>query len=73
MDISGFKWMPQRKKEAVSTSGELPLFQSDLSWERTFSDYENVRFLERKCFAILHAQVSVVWRQGSCDQQSNDQ
>lgn len=36
------------KKESSSASGELPLFQSDLSWERTFSDYENVRFLERK-------------------------
>jgi maltose alpha-D-glucosyltransferase/alpha-amylase len=47
----GYFWFQvdaSEKKEAVSTSGELPLFQSDLSWERTFSDYENVRFLERK-------------------------
>src|SRR5882762_3550953 len=47
----GYFWFQvdaSEKKEAVATSGELPLFQSDLSWERTFSDYENVRFLERK-------------------------
>src|SRR5882672_5102824 len=47
----GYFWFQvdaSEKKEAISTSGELPLFQSDLSWERTFSDYENVRFLERK-------------------------
>src|SRR6478609_1823861 len=47
----GYFWFQvdaSEKKETISTSGELPLFQSDLSWERTFSDYENVRFLERK-------------------------
>ncbi len=47
----GYFWFQvdaSEKKEAISSSGELALFQSDLSWERTFSDYENVRFLERK-------------------------
>lgn len=47
----GYFWFQvdlSEKKEPVTASGELPLFQSDLSWERTFSDYENVRFLERK-------------------------
>ncbi len=47
----GYFWFQvdlSEKKEAVAASGELPLFKSDLSWERTFSDYENIRFLERK-------------------------
>ncbi|MBS1488752.1 MAG: maltose alpha-D-glucosyltransferase [Bacteroidetes bacterium] len=47
----GYFWLQldvSEKKEQVSASGELPLFQSDLSWERTFSNYENIRFLERK-------------------------
>ncbi len=47
----GYFWFQvdqSEKKEAVTASGELPLFESDLSWERTFSDYENIRFLERK-------------------------
>lgn len=47
----GYFWFQldaSEKTGTVTTSGELPLFQSDLSWERTFSDYDNVRFLERK-------------------------
>jgi len=47
----GYYWFQidaSEKKESGFSSSELPLFQSDLSWERTFSDYENIRFFERK-------------------------
>ncbi|MGC4022869.1 MAG: maltose alpha-D-glucosyltransferase [Cyclobacteriaceae bacterium] len=47
----GYYWFQidsSEKKDAGFSSSELPLFQSDLSWERTFSDYENIRFIERK-------------------------
>ncbi|MBI3481966.1 MAG: alpha-glucosidase C-terminal domain-containing protein, partial [Bacteroidetes bacterium] len=47
----GYYWFQidaSEKKDAGFSSTELPLYQSDLSWERTFSNFENVRFLERK-------------------------
>ena len=47
----GYYWFQidtSEKKETGFSSTELPLYQSDLSWERSFSNYENVRFIERK-------------------------
>src|SRR5258708_2654143 len=47
----GYYWFQidtSEKKEAGFSSTELPLYQSDLSWERSFSNYENARFIERK-------------------------
>lgn len=47
----GYYWLQidaSEKKEQGFVSGELPLFQSDLSWERSFSNEENARFIERK-------------------------
>lgn len=52
----GYFWLEvddSEKKESLKTTGELPLFESDLSWERTFSDYEHVRFLERKVLQLF--------------------
>jgi len=46
----GYYWLQidtSEQKESMSSS-ELPMFQSDLSWERTFADDENIRFIERK-------------------------
>ncbi len=36
------------KKEKVEASGELPVFESDISWERIFHNYDEIRDLERK-------------------------
>ncbi|HTH56892.1 MAG TPA: maltose alpha-D-glucosyltransferase [Cyclobacteriaceae bacterium] len=47
----GYYWLQidaTEKKEQGLVSGELSLYQSDLSWERSFSNEENVRFIERK-------------------------
>lgn len=52
----GYFWLQvddSEKKESVSATGELPLFESDLSWERTFSDYEHIRFMERKVLQLF--------------------
>lgn len=36
------------KKGKSEASGELPVFESDISWERVFHNYDEVRDLERK-------------------------
>jgi maltose alpha-D-glucosyltransferase/alpha-amylase len=36
------------KKEKTEASGELPLIKTDISWERIFDNYTDVRVLERK-------------------------
>jgi maltose alpha-D-glucosyltransferase / alpha-amylase len=38
------------KKEKTEASGELPLLKTDISWERLFDNYADVRVLERKVF-----------------------
>jgi len=47
----GYFWFQadqSEKKEQGNNSNELFLFKSELSWERTFSNYNDVRVLERK-------------------------
>ncbi|HNT50233.1 MAG TPA: maltose alpha-D-glucosyltransferase, partial [Cyclobacteriaceae bacterium] len=47
----GYFWIPadvSEKKVQSSNSNELFLFKPELSWERTFSNYNDVRLLERK-------------------------
>jgi maltose alpha-D-glucosyltransferase / alpha-amylase len=47
----GYFWFQadaSEKKEQSASSNELFLFKSELSWERMFSNYNDVRVLERK-------------------------
>lgn len=47
----GYYWFQadaSEKKEQNGNSSELFLFKPELSWERTFSNYNDVRVLERK-------------------------
>jgi maltose alpha-D-glucosyltransferase / alpha-amylase len=47
----GYFWFQvdsEEKKEKVEASGELPLLKTDVSWERLFDNYNDVRLLERK-------------------------
>jgi maltose alpha-D-glucosyltransferase/alpha-amylase len=63
----GYFWFQadqSEKKEQSNNSNELFLFKSELSWERTFSNYNDVRVLERKVLATLYEKVSLVWRKG---------
>jgi maltose alpha-D-glucosyltransferase/alpha-amylase len=41
------------QKDISEASGELPLFESDLSWERLFHNYNEPRSLERKILPIF--------------------
>jgi maltose alpha-D-glucosyltransferase/alpha-amylase len=47
----GYFWFQvdsEEKKEKTEASGELPLLKTDVSWERFFDNYNDVRLLERK-------------------------
>jgi maltose alpha-D-glucosyltransferase/alpha-amylase len=47
----GYFWFQvdtAEKKEKADVSGELPLVRTDISWERLFDNYNEVRNLERK-------------------------
>lgn len=47
----GYFWFQAdvvEKKSKSEASGELPVFESDISWERVFHNYDEVRDLERK-------------------------
>lgn len=47
----GYFWFQvdsEEKKEKSEASGELPLLKTDVSWERLFDNYNDVRVLERK-------------------------
>jgi maltose alpha-D-glucosyltransferase / alpha-amylase len=47
----GYFWFQVDKaetKEKNEASGELPLLRTDVSWERLFDNYNEVRFFERK-------------------------
>ncbi len=47
----GYFWFQadaSEKKEQSTASGELHLYTTDLSWERAFSNYNEIRMLERK-------------------------
>lgn len=47
----GYFWFQadaSEKKDQVGVSGELPLFKSEISWERVSTYYNEIRFLERK-------------------------
>ena len=47
----GYFWFQvdsEEKKEKAEASGELPLLKTDVSWERLFDNYNDVRLLERK-------------------------
>jgi maltose alpha-D-glucosyltransferase/alpha-amylase len=52
----GYFWFQidvAEKKGKVESSGELPVFESDISWERVFHDYDDVRDLERKILPLF--------------------
>ncbi len=47
----GYFWFQvdtAEKKEKSEASGELPLLKTDVSWEKLFDNYDEVRVLERK-------------------------
>ncbi len=47
----GYFWFQadaSEKKDSTGTSNELFLYKSEISWERLFSNYNEVRILERK-------------------------
>ncbi|MEO7990021.1 MAG: maltose alpha-D-glucosyltransferase [Chryseolinea sp.] len=47
----GYFWFQAdtiEKKDKSEVSGELPLLKTDISWERLFDNYNEVRVLERK-------------------------
>lgn len=47
----GYFWFQvddAEKKEKAEASGELPLLKADVSWERLFDNYNEVRLFERK-------------------------
>ncbi|HEY0743401.1 MAG TPA: maltose alpha-D-glucosyltransferase [Chryseosolibacter sp.] len=47
----GYFWFQvdsDEKKEKAEASGELPLLKTDVSWERLFDNYNEVRLIERK-------------------------
>jgi maltose alpha-D-glucosyltransferase/alpha-amylase len=47
----GYFWFQvdiPEKKEKAEASGELPLLRTDISWERLFDNYNEVRVFERK-------------------------
>lgn len=47
----GYFWFQadvSEKKDLAQANGELHLYKSDLSWERAFSNYNEIRVLERK-------------------------
>jgi maltose alpha-D-glucosyltransferase/alpha-amylase len=47
----GYFWFQadaSEKKDSTKTSNELFLFKTDISWERLFSNYNEVRIIERK-------------------------
>lgn len=52
----GYYWLQidtSDQRPAISSSGEFPMFQSDLSWERTFSNHENIQFIEKKVLPLF--------------------
>jgi maltose alpha-D-glucosyltransferase/alpha-amylase len=47
----GYFWFQvdiAEKKGKSESAGDLPVFESDISWERVFNNYDEVRDLERK-------------------------
>jgi maltose alpha-D-glucosyltransferase / alpha-amylase len=52
----GYFWFQVDKaenKEKAEASGELPLLKTDISWERLFENYNEVRFFERKVLPLF--------------------
>ena len=52
----GYFWFQVDKPEGRDkneASGELPLLRTDVSWERLFDSYNEVRFLERKVLPLF--------------------
>jgi maltose alpha-D-glucosyltransferase / alpha-amylase len=52
----GYFWFQvdkAEKKEKAEASGELPLVKTDISWERLFDNYNEVRFFERKVLPLF--------------------
>jgi maltose alpha-D-glucosyltransferase/alpha-amylase len=46
----GYFWFQVEREEKIEkteASGELPLLKTDISWERLFDNYDEVRFIER--------------------------
>lgn len=52
----GYFWFQvdkAEKKEKAEASGELPLLKTDISWERLFDNYNEVRSFERKILPLF--------------------
>ncbi len=52
----GYFWFQAdtaEKKGKPETSGELPILKTDISWERIFDNYNEVRMLERKILPLF--------------------
>lgn len=52
----GYFWLQldaAEKKERKESSGELPVFRSELSWERMFNNYNDTRTFERKVLPVF--------------------
>ncbi len=52
----GYYWLQldkADKKEAAESGSELPLFTTELSWERTFNAYNDKRQFERKILPVF--------------------
>jgi maltose alpha-D-glucosyltransferase / alpha-amylase len=52
----GYFWFQvdkAEKKEKAEASGELPFMKTDISWERLFDNYNEVRFFERKVLPLF--------------------
>lgn len=52
----GYFWFQldaQEKRVKKDASGELPVFKSDLSWERLFNNYNDTRTFERKILPVF--------------------
>jgi len=52
----GYFWFQVDKaesKDKAEASGELPLLKTDISWERLFENYNEVRFFERQILPLF--------------------
>ncbi|MBT1701818.1 maltose alpha-D-glucosyltransferase [Chryseosolibacter indicus] len=52
----GYFWFQvdrEEKRDKTEASGELPLLKTDISWERLFDNYNEVRFFERKVLGLF--------------------
>ena len=60
----GYFWFQAdvAEKKEKEASGELYLLKTEVSWEKLFDNYNEVRALERKDSHSVHEEMPVVWR-----------